>query len=160
MKPRIELLSETLLVGKKTSMSFAKIKTRELWQSFMPHRKEIRNRRGPEYYSVEIYPNLEYFDQFNPNTEFEKWAAISVKDFDSVPDKMDTLIIHEGLYAVFYYKGTTAEAYKTYQYIYANWIPNSKYQLDHRPHFALMGEKYKNNDPDSEEEFWIPISLR
>ncbi|HLT33108.1 MAG TPA: GyrI-like domain-containing protein, partial [Aquaticitalea sp.] len=43
----------------------------------------------------------------------------------------------------------------TYQYIYGQWIPNSEYELDDRPHFALMGEKYK--DPESEEEFWIPI---
>jgi AraC family transcriptional regulator len=29
--------------------------------------------------------------------------------------------------------------------------------LDQRPHVEVMGEKYKNNDPDSEEEIWIPI---
>jgi hypothetical protein len=30
-------------------------------------------------------------------------------------------------------------------------------KLNKRPHFAKMGEKYKNEDPDSEEELWIPI---
>jgi len=42
-------------------------------------------------------------------------------------------------------------------YIMSQWLPNSKYILDHRPHFELLGAKYKNNSPDSEEEVWIPI---
>jgi hypothetical protein len=25
------------------------------------------------------------------------------------------------------------------------------------PHFEVLGDKYKNNDPSSEEEVWIPI---
>ena len=37
--------------------------------------------------------------------------------------------------------------------------PKSKYELDKRPHFALMGEEYKNEDPDSEEELWFPIKI-
>ncbi|MFM9945765.1 MAG: GyrI-like domain-containing protein, partial [Bacteroidia bacterium] len=41
--------------------------------------------------------------------------------------------------------------------IYGTWIPNSEYNLDNRPHFEILGEKYKNNHPDSEEEIWIPI---
>jgi AraC family transcriptional regulator len=37
------------------------------------------------------------------------------------------------------------------------WLPNSAYALDDRPHFEALGEQYKNNDPNSEEEIWIPI---
>jgi AraC family transcriptional regulator len=29
--------------------------------------------------------------------------------------------------------------------------------MDGRPYFALMGEKYKGEQPDSEEEFWVPV---
>jgi AraC family transcriptional regulator len=39
-------------------------------------------------------------------------------------------------------------------------VTNSKYLLDNRPHFETLGEKYKNEDPSSEEEVWIPIKLR
>jgi AraC family transcriptional regulator len=42
-------------------------------------------------------------------------------------------------------------------YIFNTWLPKSGYQLDRRPHFEILGEKYKNNNPDSEEEIWIPI---
>ncbi|MEN9524835.1 MAG: hypothetical protein RLZZ256_219, partial [Bacteroidota bacterium] len=34
------------------------------------------------------------------------------------------------------------------------------YLLDERPHVEVMGSKYKNNDPASEEDIWIPIRPR
>jgi len=157
MEPRIETLKETKLIGKKVKMSFANNKTQGLWQSFMPRRTEIKNSVGPELYSVEIYGGAEFFMDFSPVKEFEKWAAIQVGDFDTIPENMDILVIPEGQYAVFHYKGKPSEAQSTYQYIYGTWIPNSAYTLDERPHFALMGEKYKGGHPESEEEFWVPI---
>ncbi|WP_371811654.1 GyrI-like domain-containing protein [Flavobacterium sp. M31R6] len=41
--------------------------------------------------------------------------------------------------------------------MFRTWIPNSKYDLDHRPHFEILGAKYKKDDPNSEEEIWVPI---
>ena len=49
---------------------------------------------------------------------------------------------------------------KTYGFIFNDWLPSSKYVLDTRPHFAVMGSKYRNNDPDSEEELWIPVKVK
>jgi AraC family transcriptional regulator len=138
-------------------MSFADNRTGELWRQFMPKRKEIRNNTGLELYSVEVYSNAQFFNEFDPQAEFDKWAAVEVSDFDSVSDEMETLIIPGGLYAVFLHRGTADEAVRTYRHIYGNWLPNSDFLLDDRPHFAVMGEKYKNDDPNSEEEIWIPI---
>ena len=47
---------------------------------------------------------------------------------------------------------------KTYQYIFETWLTSSEYALDHRPYFEILGEKYKNDDPSSEEEIWIAIT--
>lgn len=159
-KPEIQTLPETKLIGKKVRMSFARNKTQELWQSFMPRRREITHSIGAELYSVEVYDDAAFFRSFNPAAEFEKWAAVQVSDFNTVPDGMNTLIIPGGQYAVFRYKGKPSEAQATYQYIYGSWIPNSEYDLDDRPHFALMGEKYKGEDAESEEELWIPLKRR
>ena len=156
MEPRIETLPEKKFIGKRIIMSFTKNRTYELWRSFMPKRKEIQNSVGKELFSIEVYPPL-YYDYFNPDTEFEKWAAVEVTDFQTIPGEMETLTSPEGLYAVFVHKGPASEGPKTYQYIFTVWLPNSEFQLDNRPHFAIMGEKYKNEDPDSEEELWIPI---
>jgi AraC family transcriptional regulator len=157
MQPRIEELNEKKLAGKRIEMSYAGNKTFELWRSFMPGRKDITNSTGPELYSVEIYPD-NFFSAFNPETQFEKWAAVEVTDFESVPDGMDTMVLPGGLYAIFTHKGPASAVLQTYQYILGTWLPgNGEYMLDDRPHFALMGEKYKNEDPDSEEELWIPV---
>jgi len=140
-------------------MSFSDNKTHELWRSFMPGRRQINNIIGMELYSIEVYEKL-YFDNFNPKREFDKWAAVEVMNFDRVPDEMETLNSPRGLYAVFQYKGAASKGAETYQYIYGTWLPESDFLLDNRPHFAVMGEKYKNEDPDSEEEMWIPVKNR
>jgi AraC family transcriptional regulator len=158
LEPEFEILPEKKFVGKRKIMSLSDNKTRELWQGFMPRRKEIKNNIGSELYSIERYEPL-YFRNFNPQKEFEKWAAVEVTDFNSVPTDLETLIITSGLYAVFLYRGAASKGSDMYQYIFGNWLPSSGHKLDNRPHFALMGEKYKNEDPDSEEEIWIPIKM-
>ena len=157
MNVRIERLPTTLLIGMKTKMSFATNKTGELWQRFMPKKNEVKNSTDSNVYSVEIYPSLSFFNSFNPHEEFEKWAAVRVTEHASLPSQMEVLTIPSGNYAVFLYKGKADEVSSAYQYILGTWIPESEYVLDDRPHFALMGDKYKNNDINSEEELWIPI---
>lgn len=159
IKPKIEVSPEKKFIGKRMTMSFAKNKTLELWENFMPRRKEIINKIGTELYSIEIYP-LNYFDNFNPSNSFEKWAALEVTDFEIIPGNMESLISPAGKYAIFIHKGSASEGPKTYQYIFRTWLPKSDYLLDTRPHFAIMGEKYIGEDPNSEEELWIPIKLR
>jgi len=156
MNPRIEILNEKKLVGKRLPMSLTVNRTRKLWQSFMSQRNEIKNSIGNLLYSMQVYDPL-YFVNFDPNREFEKWATIEVTDFDNLPDDMETFILPSGLYAVFIHKGAASEGPKTFQHIYGSWLPDSEYTLDDRPHFEILGDKYKNEDPNSEEEIWIPI---
>jgi AraC family transcriptional regulator len=44
--------------------------------------------------------------------------------------------------------------------IFATWLPSSKYVLDHRPHFEILGDKYKNDNLKFEEEIWTPVQLK
>jgi len=157
MKPRIEILPTKKLVGKSIRMSLTDNKTGELWKWFMTRKNQINSTFGSALYSMQVYDKSLDFRDFNQNVEFEKWAAIEVADFNSVPDEMDSYILKGGLYAVFIHKGSANEFQKTFQFIFGNWLPSSEYNLDNRPHFELLGEKYKNNDPSSEEEVWIPI---
>jgi AraC family transcriptional regulator len=159
MQPRIETLTEKKLIGNRLNMTFANNQTFRLWQSFMPRRKEITNNLTADLISIQIYPPLFDFTFSNLNIEFEKWAAVEVTNFDSVPDEMETFILERGLYAVFGYKGSSNDP-QIFQYIFGTWLPNSIYTIDNRPHFEILGEKYKNNDPTSEEEIWIPIKQK
>ncbi|HPE54852.1 MAG TPA: GyrI-like domain-containing protein [Bacteroidales bacterium] len=157
MDPQIRNKEQIKLIGKSLMTSFTNDKTEDLWKSFGPFIKNIRNRVGQELYSVDIYNDPGFFAKFDPMKEFEKWAAVEVSDFNDVPDGMDTLLIPDGRYAVFHYKGKPSEAGPVFQFIFGEWLPHSKYEMDNRPYFARMGEKYKGEDPESEEEFWVPV---
>ncbi|MFT3827602.1 MAG: GyrI-like domain-containing protein [Chitinophagaceae bacterium] len=156
MEYRLATIDSKKLVGKHLTMSFTNNRTGELWRSFMPERKLIANKVGSELYSMQLYAE-DHFKNFDPAATFEKWAAVEVTDHSTVPPGMETFILPGGLYAVFLYKGLPAEGAKAFQYILGTWLPVSGYVLDSRPHYELLGEKYKNDSPDSEEEIWIPV---
>lgn len=143
----------------RLKMTFANNRTRELWKNFMQRRKEIQNNISSDLYSMQIY-SKGFYENFNPNAEFEKWATIEVNNFDNIPNEMEAFTLVSGLYAVFLYKGLPSQASPTFEYIFKTWMPNSKYELDIRPHFEIIGEKYKKDDPGSEEELWIPIQAK
>jgi AraC family transcriptional regulator len=155
MEYRIENTNEKKLVGCRIKMSLTNNKTGELWRNFMQHRKEIGNAISTEFFSVQVYDNS-YFNNFDPGAEFEKWAAVEVNDLQNIPGGMESFILPVGQYAVFSYKGLSTDN-RIFQNIFGTWLPNSVYQLDSRPHFEILGAKYKNNDPDSEEDIWIPV---
>ncbi|HEY5122099.1 MAG TPA: GyrI-like domain-containing protein [Ignavibacteria bacterium] len=157
MEPRIETLTEKKLIGKRIRMTFSNNKTFELWKSFMTERKEIKNSKTNDLFSMQEYDESFDFKNFNQDAEFEKWAAMEVSDFGIIPDEMEFYTLTGGLYAVFIHKGAASKGPKTFQYIFGTWLPGSDYILDNRPHFEVLGEKYKNEDPASEEEIWIPI---
>lgn len=156
--PRIETISDKKLVGKRLNMSFTNYRIGELWRSFVPERAKITNNLNGDLISMVIY-SPGHFTNFHPANEFERWAAVEVADFHNVPEAMETCVLPGGLYAVFHYKGLNTDN-AIFQYILGTWLPASEYILDNRPHFEILGEKYKNNDPESEEEIWIPVKLK
>ena len=125
----------------------------------MPRRSEIKNNIGTDLYSMQIYDDV-YYENFNPNNTFEKWAAIEVSDFENVPSEMSVITLPAGLYAVFDYVGDQSSASSFFEYIFTKWLPNSEFSLDNRPRFEVLGEKYKNDDPYSEKEIWIPVKAK
>lgn len=155
MQPRIVNLKGKKLVGKRLTMSLADNKTSELWKNFIPRRREITNTLTNDLISMQVY-KPKHFTEFTLTNEFEKWAAVEVGDFNNLPSDLETFNLKGGLYAVFNYKGSSTDS-SIFQFIFGTWLPNSNYLLDDRPHFELLGEKYKNADPNSEEEIWIPI---
>lgn len=145
------------LIGYSIEMSLVENKTNEIWKKFMPRLKEITNAKSADLYSLQVYPN-NYYLEFSPFTTFTKWAAIEIKEFENTPEGFEHMELPSGKYAVFNHKGNTEMFAKTAQYIYGEWLPNSGYELDNRPHFELLGDNYLGHEnPDSEEEIWVPI---
>ncbi len=155
-EPDIITITPKKLVGIRMSMSLSADKTHLLWRSFMPVRNRVPNKLNSHLISMRVYPP-NYFESFNPHTEFDKWALMEVEDFENVPEGMEGFTLPGGKYAVFHFRGT---GNGIFQFIYGEWIANSGYVIDDRPHFEVLGEKYKNGDPNSEEDIWIPIAYK
>lgn len=155
MEQRIESIKEKKFVGKRMLMSLVHNRTAELWKSFMPARHEIIHAISKDLFSLQIYPSS-YFQTFDPATTFEKWALAEVSSFDHLPAEMEPFTLSPGTYAIFLHKGSHRDN-STFEYIFTTWLPSSPYQLDQRPHFEVLGEKYQQGDTTSEEEIWIPI---
>ncbi|MCM4171746.1 AraC family transcriptional regulator [Arenibacter sp. TNZ] len=157
MDPRIEEVSEKKLIGNRLVMCLSEDRTKELWQGFMSRRKEIGNAINTGLISMQVYERLLSFSEFNDTTQFEKWAVVEVKDYKVLPKGVESYTLFGGLYAVFIHKGLPSAFPKTAQYIYGVWLPHSDYELDHREHFEVLGDRYRKNDDSSEEEVWVPI---
>ena len=155
MTPQITTIDDIKVIGKHIRMSLTGNKTAQLWKGFIPRLSSITGRINNDLISMSIY-DAHYFSPFTPRNEFDKWAAVAVADHQNVPYDMESFTLQGGLYAVFMYKGPASDT-AIFQYIYTTWLPHSAYQLDTRPHFEILGEKYSNTDPGSEEEIWIPI---
>ncbi|MGA0435232.1 MAG: GyrI-like domain-containing protein [Flavobacteriales bacterium] len=156
MIPKLVHLKTKTLIGMHTKMSLAENKTGMLWSQFSPRIHEIQGRISEDKFSLQVYPPS-YFQEFNPHSTFEKWAAVESADFKSVPTNMNAFTLHGGFYAVFHYVGNSSDS-SIFNWIFSEWLPDSGHSLDDRPHFEVLGSKYKNNDPLSEEEIWIPIA--
>lgn len=156
MNPAIVDLSSKMLVGKCLPMSLADNQTANLWRSLMPRRMEIQHRASADLISMQVYPTDFDFAFRDLHQPFVKWAAAEVTDWNSVPEGMERFSLPGGLYAVFHDRGLNTDP-RIFQYIFGEWLPASDYEIDDRPHFEVLGEMYRNNDPDSEEDIYVPI---
>ncbi len=160
MKNRIEIIGKKRLVGKHVEMSYLNNRTMELWQSFMPARKQIENRVDSSYYSMQIYPHLFNYTSINPAVNFIKWAAVEVFNDDCIPSQMERYTIEGGTYGVFTHVGPASNFEQSMKYIHEIWLPESGYVIDDREHFEKLEEGYNPLDENATEEIWIPIMLK
>jgi AraC family transcriptional regulator len=157
MIDRVIYMDEKKLAGHRLPMSFSANRTAELWQKFMKQRKEITGAINSDLISMQIFPTDFNFANPDFSAVFIKWAAVEVNDFTEIPVDMETCIIPAGRYAVFHYQGHPGAAIPYFAEIFCKWLPEAGLSVDQRPHFEILGEKYKNNSPDSEEDIYIPV---
>ncbi|MGB0895955.1 MAG: GyrI-like domain-containing protein [Flavobacteriaceae bacterium] len=158
LQPKIKISSDKQFVGMSKVMSLTNDTTGELFRTFMPRKKEIQNVKNDKVLDLRVY-NESYFLEFNPSSEFEKYVLVECHPITEIPNGMMVYNFIGGEYAVFEYKGLSTDK-RIYDYIFRKWLPQSKYTLDQRPHFEVLGPKTKLNDPNSEEEIWVPIKLK
>jgi AraC family transcriptional regulator len=153
---RIENIAPKIMAGASMSMTLGDNRTPELWKSFMPFRNQIQHRRGEDLFNIQRYENFDY-DNLSLQTRVTKFAAVEVTRKDHLPGGLHYFVLSGGSYAVFLYKGIPAAFQEFFDRVYHEWLPSSGHELDDREHFEVLGERYKRDDPDSEEEIWIPV---
>lgn len=161
MNPKITQLSPKLLIGISAKTKMVDYAAPRLWQQFMPKRSTIPHVVDHRNYSIQIHDEAYDFAQFTPQISFTYWAATEVHKQDAIMDDtpFSYLEIPGGLYAVFLHKGTMETFYQTLQTFYMEWLPDSGYKVDQRPHFELLDERYLGHtNADSQEEIWVPIT--
>lgn len=149
---RIEIIESKKLIGFSITTSFQDDKTPIVWKKFMMRRNEIVNRISNQLLSLQIYP-----ENFVPNQSFRKYALAEVSDFENVLGEFETFELESGKYLVFNYKGKAENGPEIFRYIFQNFIPENKFEVDNRPHFEIFGDDYNPNSDSAEEEIWIPI---
>lgn len=156
---KIKQLTPFKLMGKCAEMTMMKNSTELLWTEFMTYKISNEIKIDGPLYSLQIY-SANYFDSFDVNQKFTKWAGFKVDNDSEHYSELKTLDVVGGLYAVFLHKGQASDFPKTFQYIMDDWFPKSIYDIDDRPHFEVLGEKYIHKSTLSEEEIWIPIKSK
>jgi AraC family transcriptional regulator len=157
MNPKIIDSPERKFVGMKLEMTYADNKTGQLWETFMARRYEVKNRIQKGYFSLQGTDSAFTMYDRTFDGPFVKWALVEVSRFDEVPKGMETFVLPAGQYAVFNHKGNSIPVFiAKVQKILSDWLPSSGYQLDNRPDFEVLEENTRNN-PEAEEEIWVPI---
>ncbi len=157
MQPEIIEIEDKKLVGMRLEMSLEADKTRQLFSAFMPRRHEVDHRLNHDVFDLKVYPQ-NFFTNISLSSIYSKWALVEVSKFDELqlPAGMEAFHLKGGIYAVFDLKKMESQP-NPFAYIFNKWLPESGNILENRPHFDLLKNIKKKNDPDREEEIWIPI---
>jgi len=151
--PVIVQLPGFSLTGISAEMSLYNNLTPDLWGHFRRAQKQHFTADPDFFYSVNVYPNG-YFEHFNPTILFTKYAGVAAEYAANTDLPWEKFELSGGLYAVFRHKGPDTSIF---QYIYSQWLPQSGYELDNRPHFEKLPSNYIPGHPESTEEIYIPI---
>ena len=156
LTPKIKTIEKFTAVGLKTRTALSQEAIVSLWRSFMPKLKTIQGRIDSDLIALQDYRRS---DPKDPTSAFDMWALTKVRVGTTAPTSLQMLDVSGGLYAIFLLKGHDVTGLM--DEIMNEWLPTSDYMLDNsRPHFQVMGDKYKNNQPDSEEDFYIPLAVK
>lgn len=143
------------LIGMVETMSGNNNLTRRLFSAFMPRRKEVENKLTPSVFDVRVYSNDYFTSGYNPTLSFQKWAAMEVSSLNKIPEGMKSVTIPTGKYAVFTVPNNNDAA--IFQYIFTEWLPNSQFTLDNRPHLDEFDESAIAKAPTAMQRIMIPI---
>ena len=155
--PELVMLKETRVSGLRGTTSLFDNRLPGLWEEFMRLHKDLFVTAGAGYGICETQQTVYTKDG---DVMFAAMVGSPVNTFDDLPLflPLDTKILRAGKFAVFTHRGTFANLFKTYQYIFGTWLPAAKEELDDREDFEVYEREVSTFDaPDNEVKIYIPI---
>lgn len=155
--PEFVMLKETKVAGLRGTTSLSDNRLPALWEKFMRLHKDLFIAAGAGYGICETQQTTYTKDG---DVLFSVLVGSPVDGFDSLPQalSLDKKILRAGKYAVFTHRGTFANLFKTYQYIFGTWLPISEAELDDREDFEMYEREILSfDDPKNEVKIFIPV---
>ncbi len=147
------VLEESSFIGFSTETSLVQDRTALVFKQLMIWRKGSVKYRNQPAYDIKIYPQG-YFTAFNPSRPFEKWAALKQVDQSIIGD-LQPYTLEGGSYLCFTSEGRVSAQF--FQELYSSWLPQSRYELDSRPHFDKIWPEPAQRGRVLKEEIYIPV---
>lgn len=153
--PEILTLEEIKIAGLRGTTSIFDNRLPELWEKFLRLHAELLGISSIGYGICETQQTTYTKDG---DVSFSAVVGSPVNDFDNLLKSLVTKTINSGRYAVFTHRGTFANLFKTYQYIFGIWLPTTKEELDNREDFEVYERKVLSfDDPNNEVKIFIPV---
>lgn len=153
--PEVVMLEETRVAGFRETVALSDNRIPQLWERFLRDCKDIDAFTGVGYSICETQQTVYTKDG---DVSFSVVVGGSVHCFDGLPLTLVKKTLCAGKYAVFIHRGTFANLFKTYQYIYGTWLPATKEELDEREDFEVYEREVLSfDDPNNEVKIFIPI---
>ena len=89
---------------------------------------------------------------------FSVMLGCPADNVEELPPMLSGKTLSSGRYAVFTHRGTLANLFKTYKYIFGTWLSAAEEELDDREDFEVYEREVTAfDDPDNEVKIYIPI---
>lgn len=155
--PELVMLKETRVAGLRGTTSLSDNRFPELWEEFLHLHKDLFIAAGAGYCICETQQTTYTKDG---DVLFTAMVGSPVHDVTALPPSLslDQKVLRAGKYAVFTHRGTLANLFKTYKYIFGTWLQTTKAQLDDREDFEVYEREVLSfDDPDNEVKIYIPV---
>ena len=132
------------------------------WKRFMTlcekYKDVIEKYRTNENIAYEIHIQPK---DYKETKKFYVYIGVEVTELDEMPLEMYGKIFPATIYAIFTFRGK--DIFKGGQYIWQEWLPNSKEYMEAYPYFIQAYDKtrfYGLEDENSEIDYHVPIKRK
>ena len=153
--PEFVMLKETKVAGLRGTTSLSNNRLPGLWEGFIRLHKDLFMTAGAGYGICETQQTTYTKDG---DVLFAVMVGSPVDRFDGLPQALVRKTLYAGRYAVFTHRGTFANLFKTYRYIFGTWLPTTGEKLDDREDFEVYEREVLSfDDANNEVKIFIPV---